>query len=171
MSAPGVGYAISEPSQPPGADAAGRRAEAVRRVLQLRPLAEVRQAVGLDAVDEQVVGERVRAAYPWIADIVLGDGDEDDVGLCPEVSLHPAVPLPDRVVLGWCADDPGTGRVVEHTCTCPMTSFELLSYGGLYRLRRTTVPRPRVPAVSYTGAWRRLEAFDWWRRLIAGHAR
>ncbi|MBX6381691.1 MAG: hypothetical protein IRZ07_01765 [Microbispora sp.] len=51
-----------------------------------------------------------------------------------------------------------------------MTWFELLSYGGVYRIRRNTVPRPDVPAVSYAGGWRRPEADDWWHRLIAGHA-
>ena len=147
-----------------------RRDEAVRQVLRLRPLTEIRQALRLGNADLEAVARRVRVVYPWIAAIVFGPEEDDDVGLCPGVAPYPAVPRPDHAKLLWCADSPGRGRVLTHTCACRMTWFELLSYGGTYRIRRNTVPRPDVPAVSYAGGWRRAEADDWWRRLIAGHA-
>lgn len=153
-----------------GTRAQQRRDEAVRQVLRLQPLTEVRQELRLSDADLEVVVSRVRAAYPWIAAIVFGPEEDDDTGLCPGIAPHPAVPRPGHVKLLWCAESPGRGRVLAHTCACRMTWFELLSYGGVYRIRRNTVPRPDVPAVSYAGGWRRPEASDWWRRLIAGRA-
>lgn len=109
-----------------------------------------------------------------LADLVavaLGEADdEDDDRWCPGVSWHPFVPLKNRTALEWLNTSPGEGRVIEHTCGCGMTGYELLSYGGLYRIRRTT-SRKDVPPVSYTHAWRRLEALKQWSLLLGGQAR
>ncbi|MEV0630538.1 hypothetical protein [Nonomuraea wenchangensis] len=53
-----------------------------------------------------------------------------------------------------------------------MTAYELIACGGVYQIRRRTLPRRGVPPVSWTAdRWRRGEALEWWRRLLAGHAR
>ncbi|GAA4597951.1 hypothetical protein GCM10023194_74200 [Planotetraspora phitsanulokensis] len=44
--------------------------------------------------------------------------------------------------------------ICETHCICVMTVYELMSYGGIYRLRRTTERRDGH-AVSYAGGWRR----------------
>ncbi|GIH67837.1 hypothetical protein [Sphaerimonospora thailandensis] len=95
--------------------------------------------------------------------------DED----CPGVSPHPAVPLPGRTAFRWIEESLGQrGRVIEHTCGCVMTVYELISYGGTYQICRCTLPRPGVPAVSWTAErWGRREAYEWWRRLLTGQAR
>lgn len=66
-----------------GTTAEQRRDEAVRQVLRLRPLTEIRQEFRLSAADLEIVARRVRSAYPWIAAIVFGPREDDDVGLCP----------------------------------------------------------------------------------------
>ncbi|MEU7887780.1 hypothetical protein AB0B54_19945 [Microbispora bryophytorum] len=154
-----------------GAPLAERHAEAVRQLLRFQPFDQVRQALRLNRAEERRAIEHMRAAYPWIAVIIIGPEEDEDLGLCPGLAPHPAVPLPSRTKLLWCADSPGEGRVVAHTCMCQMTSYELLSNGGLYRIRRDTLPRPGVPAVSCASGWRRPEAGQWWQRLLLGHAR
>lgn len=115
-----------------------------------------------------------RAYLVAVADlvaVVMGKVDgEDDDRWCPGVSPHAAVPLTARTELEWVKTFPGDGRVIEHTCDCEMTVYELMSFGGVCRIRRTT-SRKDQPPVSYTHAWRRVEALDQWRRLLAGHAR
>ncbi|MEV4833400.1 hypothetical protein AB0K05_02690 [Nonomuraea sp. NPDC049486] len=94
--------------------------------------------------------------------------DED----CPGISPHPAVPRPGRTELWWIAQGVGPGRVVAYTCSCRMTVYELVSCGGVYQIRRRTLPRRGVQPVSWTAErWRREEAHEWWRRLLAGQAR
>ncbi|MEU8276475.1 hypothetical protein ACFYOK_36025 [Microbispora bryophytorum] len=131
----------------------------------------VRRDLGLTRGEEQRAAQRLRREYPWLAILVLDPEDDDDWRLCPRVSPHPSIPVGQPVELLWCADSPGDGRVIEYTCTCGMTNYELLSYGGIYRIRRVTVPRDDVPPVSYTGGWRRPEAYEWWRRVLSGQAR
>ncbi|GIH69756.1 hypothetical protein [Sphaerimonospora thailandensis] len=97
--------------------------------------------------------------------------EDDDLGLCPGLFLHPAAPVPGRIDLLWFTSPPGHGQVVAYSCLCQSTCFELLAYSRLYRIRRTTLPRLGVPTVSFTGGWRRPEAYDWWHRLLTGHAR
>ncbi|GIH69198.1 hypothetical protein Mth01_14510 [Sphaerimonospora thailandensis] len=155
----------------PGLEAGERRAEAIQCILAGTTIAEVRTALGLDAADERAVADHVRKASPWMAVVTLDPGDPDDWGDCPGISPHPGPPLPGRTELFWCGEVPGLGRVVEHTCLCIMTEYELLSYGGTYRIRRTTIPRAGVPTVSFTGGWRRPEAYEWWFRLLTGQAR
>ncbi|MET8985016.1 hypothetical protein ABZW49_06185 [Nonomuraea wenchangensis] len=95
--------------------------------------------------------------------------DED----CPGISPHPAVPSPGRTALRWIGQGLAPGRVVAYTCSCRMTAYELVACGGVYQIRRRrTLPRRGVPPVSWTAErWRRGEALEWWRRLLAGHAR
>ncbi|MEV0594089.1 hypothetical protein [Nonomuraea cavernae] len=94
--------------------------------------------------------------------------DED----CPGISPHPAVPRSGRTALWWIEQGLGPDRVVAYTCSCRMTAYELVSCGGVYQIRRLTLPRQDVPPVSWTAErWRREEAYEWWRRLLAGQAR
>ncbi|MEZ0075354.1 hypothetical protein [Planotetraspora sp. GP83] len=107
------------------------------------------------------------------ADLALDDiaADQDDED-CPGVSPHPAVPRPGRTALWWIEESLGRGRVVAHTCPCRMTAYELVCVGGVSQICRRTLPRPEVPAVTWTARWwRREEAYEWWRRLLAGQAR
>jgi hypothetical protein len=151
-------------------DVAQRRDRAVQLVLQGHSLEDVQVALHLSKADARVVAGHVKDANPWMALLTL-EPDDDDWCLCPGVSPHPATPITGRIELRWCDDSPGDGRVVEWTCSCVMTHYELVSYGGLYRIRRHTVPRRDVPPISYTGGWRRPEGYEWWRRLLAGQAR
>jgi hypothetical protein len=153
-----------------GTKAADRRQEAVRRILAGAPLDVVRRQLRLSTADERLVAGYMMWEYPWLA-VVLFPSVGDDDPFCPGVSPHPAAPTPDRVLLGWCGEDPGQGRFIAHTCECVMTSYQLLGYGGLYRVCRTTLPRVNVPGVSFAGGWRRREAEEWWRRLLSGQAR
>lgn len=152
----------------PGTRAAERREEAVRRIIAGQSFDEVQHELQLNRVDERLISQHIRAAYPWLA-IILGITD-DASRYCPNVAPHPALPTIRHKVMMWFEDSPGDGRVVEYTCTCGMTSYELLSYGGIYRIRRTTEAID-VPPISYTGGWRRPEAYGWWRRLLMGSAR
>lgn len=112
-----------------------------------------------------------RVAVADLVAVVMGKTDgEDDGRWCPAVSPHAAVPLKNRAELEWSKIFPGDGRVVEYTCDCGMTVYELISYGGVFRIRRTTSAKD-VPPVSYTHGWRRLEALEQWRLLLAGQAR
>ncbi|MGW2150307.1 hypothetical protein ACWCOT_38790 [Nonomuraea bangladeshensis] len=82
------------------------------------------------------------------------------------------MPRPGRTALWWIEQSLGPGRVVAYTCSCRMTAYELVVCGGVYQIRRRTVPRRGVPPVSWTAArWRREQALEWWRRLLAGQAR
>ncbi|XVQ89175.1 hypothetical protein ACQP2K_17695 [Microbispora siamensis] len=99
-------------------------------------------------------------------------GEEDDDEDCPGVSPHPAVPRPGRTELWWIEESLGRGRVVAHTCACQMTSYQLVRCGGVYQFCRRALARDDVPPVSWTARWwRREEAYEWWRRLLAGQAR
>ncbi|GAA3132466.1 hypothetical protein [Nonomuraea salmonea] len=94
--------------------------------------------------------------------------DED----CPGISPHPAVPRPGCTALRWIGQGLGPGRVVAYTCSCQMTAYGLVSCVGIYQFHRRTLPRLGVPPVSWTAEWwRRGEAHEWWRRLLAGQAR
>jgi hypothetical protein len=155
----------------PGTQAAERRREAVRRILAGAPLDVVRRQLRLNTSDERLVAGYMKREHPWLAVVLFPCVVYDDDPFCPGVSPHPAAPTPDRVLLGWCAEDPGEGRLIAHTCECVMTSYQLLGYGGLYRVCRTTLPRLNVPGVSFAGGWRRREAEEWWRRLLSGQAR
>ncbi|MEU6795040.1 hypothetical protein ABZ907_25355 [Nonomuraea wenchangensis] len=53
-----------------------------------------------------------------------------------------------------------------------MTAYELVACGGVYQIRHRTLPRQGIPRGSWTAdRWRCGEALEWWRRLLAGHAR
>ncbi|MEU6725083.1 hypothetical protein ABZ917_15370 [Nonomuraea wenchangensis] len=91
---------------------------------------------------------------------------------CPGISPHPAAPRPERTALRWIGQGLAPGRVVAYTCSCRMTAYELVVCGGVYQIRRRTLPRRGVPPVSWTvERWRRGEALEWWRRLLSGQAR
>ena len=98
-------------------------------------------------------------------EVVAEEYEED----CPGVSPHPAVPRPGCTALWWIEQSVGPGRVVVYTCSCRMTVYELVSCAGSYQICRRTLPRCGVPPVSWTAhCWRREEAYEWWRRLLAG---
>ncbi|GII27191.1 hypothetical protein Pmi06nite_06330 [Planotetraspora mira] len=145
-----------------------RRRAALVRLRTGEMIDAVRSDLMLGSPDVEAVADELRATHPWIAAIAFGP--DDDWSDCPRVSPHAAAPQARRVELSWCDDSPGDGRSVDHTCMCVMTVYELVSYGGIYRLRRTT-ERHDGHSVSYAGGWRRTDAYVWWSRLLAGLAR
>ncbi|GAA4562216.1 hypothetical protein GCM10023193_27540 [Planotetraspora kaengkrachanensis] len=148
--------------------AESRRAAALARLRSGEMGDSIRSDLRLGPRDVEAVARELRKTHPWLAAIAFGS--DDDWQDCPGVSPHAATPQARRVELSWCDDSPGDGRSLEHTCMCVMTVYELMSYGGVYRIRRTTERRD-VPSVSYAGWWRRLDAYMWWSRLLAGLAR
>ncbi|WP_157530690.1 hypothetical protein [Microtetraspora niveoalba] len=111
-----------------------------------------------------------RASAPADSALTLGIVDEGED--CPGVAPHPAIPLVGRHEFRWITESLGPGRVVEHTCGCAMTSYELISHAGVYQICRRTLPRAGVPALSWTAErWRRSDAYEWWHRLLSGRAR
>ncbi|MEZ0072260.1 hypothetical protein [Planotetraspora sp. GP83] len=147
---------------------AARRREALARLLRAEPIERVKGELKLDRADVRAVSDELTATHPVLAAIVLDPPENDDY--CPGAT-HPGPPLSGRVELRWFECDPGSGRVVEFTCACVMTHYELLSYGGVYRICRHTAPRTDVPPISYTSGSRRPEVYQWWARLLAGQAR
>lgn len=152
------------------AGAAERRQMALEALRAGEHISSVRDRIALSKTDERLIAQQVRTERPWLAVVVLDPEDSDAEWFCPGISPHEATPVPECRRLAWHAEFPGDGRVVEHTCNCGMTEYELISYGGLYRIRRTTA-RTDIPPVSYTHGWHRPEAYDWWRRLLSGYAR
>ncbi|WP_049562704.1 hypothetical protein [Nonomuraea sp. SBT364] len=101
-------------------------------------------------------------------EVVVEEDDED----CPGISPHPAPPGPGRTALWWIEQSRGRGRVVAYTCFCRMTTCELVCIAGSCQVRRQTLPRPGIPSLTWTAhCWCRVEAYEWWRRLLAGQAR
>jgi hypothetical protein len=113
-----------------------------------------------------------RAYFLAIAElvaVVMGRVPERDVAMrCPGVSPHVLPASKGYVDLEW-VEGRIDGRTLYHTCTCGLTQYELIACGGVYRIRRTSIDR-YLPEYSYTHTWRRLEAEEWWQRLINGRA-
>lgn len=96
-------------------------------------------------------------------------GDDAAPWPCPGMSPHPLTPGPGAAVLRWHPAAPGTAqRVLEHTCPCRSTVYELCASGGRLVVRRSV---RHLGSVHYAGPWPRREAELWWMRLLAGQAR
>ncbi|GGQ11224.1 transposase [Streptosporangium sandarakinum] len=89
---------------------------------------------------------------------------------CLGFSPHVAPLCPDAVRLTWWADPGEPGRVIAHTCGCVPVSYELVSYRGRFRIRRTRTGREGVERVLSRDSWVRAAAEETWRRLLAGDA-
>ncbi|MEU6790311.1 hypothetical protein ABZ907_01315 [Nonomuraea wenchangensis] len=80
----------------------------------------------------------------------------------PSRQEAPAALRPERTALRWIGQGLAPGRVVAYTRSCCMTAYELVACGGVYQIRRQTLPRWGVPPVSWTAErWRRGEALEW----------
>ncbi|GAA3443270.1 hypothetical protein GCM10018955_27080 [Planomonospora venezuelensis] len=88
---------------------------------------------------------------------------------CPGISPHPITPRPGARQLRWNATAPGdVRRVLEHTCPCRSTTYELCALGGHRVIRRTV---RHLDAIHYAGPWPQRETEVWWISLLMGQAR
>ncbi len=95
---------------------------------------------------------------------------------CPGFAVHPSLPAGLlEVSLDWCEEGrythhcPNRQRVIDYTCACSETSYELLGVGGRYQFRR--IRRSNLKVVAYAGPWQRVRAVELWRLLLKGEAR
>ncbi|MGS2643048.1 hypothetical protein [Streptosporangium sp. LJ11] len=84
---------------------------------------------------------------------------------CPGVSAHPVRVTSERQTLDGDSVPQGRYRVVEHTCSCRMVFYELISCGGAYMIQN------RPPEHAFAGRWTLREAREMWRQVPTGQAR
>ncbi|MEU8251809.1 hypothetical protein [Nonomuraea sp. NPDC048916] len=94
---------------------------------------------------------------------------EADPWPCPRLSAHPprhsGAPVAD---IDWTKPQPVRLRVVDHTCSCRVVVYELLSCGGHYMIRRLHQTDP--PKSLYAGPWPRPVAERVWKLVLTGEA-
>ena len=88
---------------------------------------------------------------------------------CPGVSAHPVRVTLECRTLDWDSVPQGRHRVVEHTCSCRVVFYELISCGGTHMIHRVVQRRP--PEHAFTGRWTLREAWEVWRQVLTGQAR
>lgn len=108
---------------------------------------------------------------PTTPDTPGGDLDARREWPCPGVSPHPVRITPEskRQELDWNAVPQGRYRVVEHTCSCRVIFYELISCGGTYMIHR--VIQNKTPDHAFTGRWTLREAREMWHQMLTGWAR
>lgn len=102
--------------------------------------------------------------------------DPDEEWPCPGFAPHPPGQAESLMVsLDWREEvrsihhRADRQRVIDYTCSCRETSYELLGVGGRYQFRRIHRSNPKV--VAYAGPWQRIKAKELWRLLLRGEAR
>ncbi|GAA4206309.1 hypothetical protein GCM10022252_68280 [Streptosporangium oxazolinicum] len=106
---------------------------------------------------------------PATPDTQSGDPDTRVTWPCPGVSAHPVRVTSKRLALDWESVPQGRYRVTEHTCSCRMVFYELISCGGTYMIHRVIQNRP--PEHAFAGRWTLREAREMWRQVLTGQAR
>ena len=96
-------------------------------------------------------------------------GEDVDPWPCPRLSVHPprrnTTPL---ATVDWTKPSPVRLRVIDHTCSCRVVVYELLSCGGSYMIRRLHQTDPLRS--SYAGPWSRPAAERVWKLFLTGEA-
>ncbi len=85
---------------------------------------------------------------------------------------HVGPPRPNQMRLVWreVAREQDLPRVVEYTCGCEDTFYELCREAGLAYIRRITRLDGAVQAIHETYRWRCKETHEVWIALLNGEA-
>lgn len=105
-----------------------------------------------------------------VSPVIVPDSRDDETPWpCPRLSPHPLTPRPGVAELSWSPFAPGeVRRVVDYTCACRSTVYELCAFGGQLIVRRSV---RHLGTVHYAGPWRHREAERRWVSLLAGQVR
>ncbi len=126
---------------------------------------------------------RARPALSVLADALTADHEEHEMPdtlsgapkdargerPCPGLSAHPIRATSECRALDGDSVPQRRYRVVEHTCSCRVVLYELISCGGIYMIHRVIQNKP--PKHAFTGRWTLREAREMWRQVLTGQAR